>query len=282
MGKMIIGIHGLSNKPEAKILSNDWKNALLEGLEKNAQIKKNDIPFELAYWANIMYGQPLPESDYREARPGSLKRYEEGWWDYIQEKIAELGGDALDTLKEMYGIDEAAEKALKLALKDLHEYYTNTEKKNQLRNLLKETLRTYQRDQIMLIAHSMGCIVAYDVLCELSQENPSFAIEHWITLGCPLGLPHVKRKIKEEHHAACTPNNIRQWTNLADRRDFVALDTHLRDDYQANSSGVRVSDDLVANDWNIGYFKETGVYPYHAIYGYLRTPELTDRVKSFV
>jgi len=282
MGKIIIGIHGLSNKPEAKVLREDWNKAILEGLQKNAKIEIDSIPFELVYWANVMYDQPLPNAEYREAKPGSLKRYEEGWWDYLREKVLSFGGDVLDTLKQTYGIDEAADLVLKAALDDLYQYYTVLEKRAKLRSLLKQVLLANQDQRIMLVAHSMGCIVAYDVLRELGEETKSVAIDYFVTLGSPLGLPHVKYKVLQEHAVARTPSNVKRWTNLADRRDFVALDTHLWDDYQANVDGVRVSDDLVANDWNFGIFKETGIYPYHAIYGYLRTPEFTDIVKSFI
>lgn len=286
MGKIIIGIHGLSNKPEAKVLSEDWKKALLEGLRKNAKIEKDSIPFELVYWANVMHKPPLPNAEYREAKPGSLKRYEEGWRDYLRERVSTFGGNVLDTLeqiKQMYGIDNAADEALKLALNDLHQYYHVAEKRNQLRKLLKEALLANQDKRIMLIAHSMGCIIAYDVLHELGQETKSVSIDHWVTLGCPLGLPHVKfQNVEKEYSTNRTPSNVKQWTNLADRRDFVALDTHLRDDYQANIDKIRVNDYLVANDWGLELYKETQVVPYHAIYGYLRTPEFTDIVRSFV
>jgi esterase/lipase superfamily enzyme len=47
----------------------------------------------------------------------------------------------------------------------------------------------------MLIAHSMGTIISYDVLRDLGQEDPSFKVPHFATIGSPLDLPHVKAKI---------------------------------------------------------------------------------------
>ena len=66
---------------------------------------------------------------------------------------------------------------------------------------------------------------------------------------------------------------MKKWSNLADRRDPVAADTHLSDDYQANDYDVKVGDDLVINDWG-------GIH--HKSYGYLRTPEFTDLLKKFI
>ena len=51
------------------------------------------------------------------------------------------------------------------------------------------------------------------------------------------------------------------------------MDIYLKDDYEANDAGVRVTDDLVMNDWG-------GMH--HKSYGYLRTPEFTDVVRSFI
>ena len=41
--KVIIGIHGLANKPEKKYLEPWWKSAILEGLEKIAARKMKKL-----------------------------------------------------------------------------------------------------------------------------------------------------------------------------------------------------------------------------------------------
>ena len=66
---------------------------------------------------------------------------------------------------------------------------------------------------------------------------------------------------------------MRRWTNLSDKRDPVAIDSHLSDDYEANDYGIRVRDDMVLNDWG-------GIH--HKSYGYLRTPEFTDLLRTFI
>jgi len=40
-----------------------------------------------------------------------------------------------------------------------------------------------------------------------------------------------------------------RWVNYADRKDPVAFDVHLRDDYGEIKSKIRVEDDLVLNDY---------------------------------
>ena len=125
----------------------------------------------------------------------------------------------------------------------------------------------------MILSHSMGTIIAYDVLRAIGKDHPRLVVDNFVTLGSPLGLPHVKYKIAQENPLVRTPSIVRKWLNFADRRDPVAVDTHLAGDYQPNDSGVIVEDDLVSNDWG-------GIH--HKSYGYLRTPEVSNVIKNFI
>ena len=274
MSKMIIGIHGLANKPAEKTLARWWEKAMLEGLQVNSKLSLDSLDFQSVYWADVMYPQPDPAPDkYRRARKGELKYYREGWIDYIRETLLDFGGDIIDSTKEMFGIDALAEKVLKSKLKDLYRYYEKENIRNELRGRLRQAILDNRDKRLMVVAHSMGSIIAYDVLRELGRIDATLSVDHFVTIGSPLGLPHVKHKIMEENPLVRTPSIVKKWSNLADRRDPVALDVHLRDDYEANYAGVRVNDDLVMNDW--GDIS-------HKSYGYLRTPEFSDLLKNFI
>ena len=106
------------------------------------------------------------------------------------------------------------------------------------------------------------------------------------TIGSPLGLPHVKSKIVSERaydgkgrERVRTPSVVtKSWKNYADRKDPVALDVHLSDDFQGNRNGIRVEDDLVLN----GYTSPAGDANHHKSYGYLRTPEMSEQIEAFL
>ena len=70
------------------------------------------------------------------------------------------------------------------------------------------------------------------------------------------------------------------WLNYADRKDLVAVDASLADDYKENKHGIRVQDDLISNDY-ISEAKDSHRNP-HKSYGYLRTPELSKHVMEFL
>ncbi len=272
--KLIIGVHGLANKPEEKVLAEWWEKSMIEGLRKNSRLSVTSLDFLSVHWATVMYPVADPEPDaYREAKSGALKYYKDGWVDYIRSRVLDVGGDFLDFIKDKLDMDKTAEKVLKEKLPDLYRYYKEEAIRKELRGRLTKAIVDNRDKRLMLVAHSMGSIIAYDVLRELGRDKPSLSVEHFVTIGSPLGLPHVKHMILKESPIIRTPSIVKKWTNLADRRDPVALDIHLRDDYEENYAGVRVEDDLVMNDWG-------GIN--HKSYGYLRTPEFSDLLKTFI
>ena len=192
-------------------------------------------------------------------------------------------------------MDRFADWALGKVAKDLHFYYEESQQilerdgkmgkaQTVLRAELREALIPHKGRRIMLIAHSMGTIIAYDVLREIghSGDHTDFKLPHFVTIGSPLGLPHVKAKILEERDYASvrTPSVVTErWVNYADRKDPVAFDVHLWDNYGEIKSKIRVEDDLVLND----YPKNAeGDRNHHKSYGYLRTPEVSNHIKHFL
>lgn len=284
-GYVIIGIHGLANKPEESILKDWWKLSILEGLARNQSRTSQKLSFESVYWADVRNAEPIRNDDndepYTEADGvGPLKTYKDGWWDDVVAKAGDYLAKPLDAAKRYFGFDELADKVLRRKLEDLAAYYDHTQIRDELRQRLKDAILMNTDKRIMVIAHSMGSIIAYDVLRALGRESRSLAIDHFVTIGSPLGLPHVKYKIYQENDLVRTPSVVNRWTNFADRRDPVAADVQLASDYAPNDRGIRVRDDLVLN----GYLrpKPDRKPNYHKSYGYLRAPEVSQVIRSFI
>ena len=288
MSYKIIGVHGLANKPDKQTLQGYWKDSILEGLWRNGGNTEQQLDFEIVYWADIVYSDPIPNDQNPEPHTkaggtGKLQTYEDGWRDEVVAGILSVGAKPLDWAKRYFGVGKVADAVLAAKLKDLSKYYKNATKRKAMRDRLRGQLLGNSTGRIMLIAHSMGSIIAYDVLREMGRQRRDFCVDHFITIGSPLGLPHVKDKIWKENHLVRTPSVVRKWTNFADRRDPVALDVHLSDDYKENDADVRVRDDLVINSYtgkNQGGNK--GKPNYHKSYGYLRTPEMSSAIRSFL
>ena len=283
MGYKIIGVHGLANKPPEHTLRNYWKKSILEGLKRNCGNKEQKVDLEIVYWADIKHPRPIPDGkndEPYERAPGrgKLKTYQEGWRDEVITSVLGVAAKPLDWAKKYFGVGDVTDAVLAAKLENLSSYYENAKTRDQMRGKLKEKLQEHKDKRLMLIAHSMGSIIAYDVLRAMGREDRHFQVDHLVTIGSPLGLPHVKNKIYSENHLVRTPSVVKKWTNFADRRDPVALDVHLSDDYAANDYGVKVRDDLVINT----YANRQGKENHHKSYGYLRAPEMSSAIRAFL
>ena len=283
MSYVLVGIHGLANKPPAKVLETWWRQAILEGLARNCGNTEQMVELTIEYWANHLH-DPLQdpgkmEEPYVKAEGSDpLKTYKDGWRDDVVAGVLGIVGSTLDAAKRYLGIGEVADRVLQAKLNDLSNYYENRKVREKLRSGLETKLKSLKGKRVMLIAHSMGSIIAYDVLRIIGRKDPNYRLDHFVTIGSPLGLPHVKDRIYQENNLVRTPTVVRKWTNFAERRDPVAIDVHLADDYEPNDHGVQVKDDLIIN----GYVGKGGEPNYHKSYGYLRAPELSKAVRNFI
>ena len=306
MSGVIIGIHGLANKPDKLTLASWWEASIREGLFKNWGIQDADFQYIMVYWADLLYKYPQHQDasfahdslynkqPYVEAAQGALRRYHESWLDKLRAPLGAVLGKVLEKARTRIGWHTVADWILDQKFIELAYYYDEDrmirDRKGQHRQArqvlmdeLMNALVPLNGQKIMLIAHSMGSIIAYDVLRNLGQQDHSFAVQHFSTIGSPLGLPHVKANIHSERSYASvpvrTPTVVREsWVNYADNKDPVAVDAHLRDDFGPNGAGVRVEDDMIAND----YTGPGGEKNTHKSYGYLRTPELSRRIRDFL
>lgn len=309
MAKVIIGVHGLANKPPAETLEKWWKDSLIEGLQHQG-VSNPDFKFRMVYWAKYLHKHRIHsdkefdfdelynDEPYQKANPGQIQEYKESILETLRAVGLGIVGSAVDFAKEKFGADKLAKFFQGKVLKDLAFYYDPERRiKNEkgdrvvarklLDSLVEESIREEHEagNEIMLIAHSMGSIISYNALRDLGRPNPRAEVSRFVTIGSPLGLFYVKSKIKEERIydlKVRTPSIVsKAWTNYVDRRDPVALDIRLKDDYDPNAARVRVKDDLVINDYQ-GLKKGEIDRNAHKSYGYLRTPELSREVRSFL
>jgi glycerol-3-phosphate dehydrogenase len=300
MKRVVIGIHGLGNKPSAPILETWWKQSLLEGVNRDGS-SLTDIEFKLIYWADILH--PLPEdpqvSDVdsplylqdpyipaMKPSPPNPHNLRQKVFEFLENRISRV------LLNEDLSINyqSVTDGLIKKYFQDLEAYYSDeinsvissAEKSRDLiRARLHDVLKEHRHDDVMLIAHSMGSIVAYDVL----DLYPELHVDTLVTIGSPLGLPVVIGRIEAERtHAEATgrslptPDTVKSsWHNLADLEDNVAFDFKIADDYQDNRFGVRPHDMQVINDYQ--YRRKRNP---HKSYGYLRTPEMASILAKFV
>jgi len=302
MSKIIIGVHGMGNKPPPKTLARWWKASIREGLKR---IKKSNLAFnfELFYWAHYLH--PVAQKPRIKDKENPLyieERYFRAPPDAVEvksgqfrQKIADYVSGQLDKiflnpdLTINYG--SIVDFIIHHFFRDLEIYYhnycvipskTDCRANVVIRSELAKAIKKHRKDKILLIAHSMGSIIAYEAL---TRDLSDGFIDTFVTIGSPLGLPIIKSKIfagsKQDpfpEGILKTPENIgSHWYNLADTRDKIAVNYTLQDDFKENARGIGPVDSLVTNDYAFGEEKNP-----HKSYGYLRTSEMAEIISGFL
>ncbi|MBP1183924.1 hypothetical protein [Methylobacterium sp. PvR107] len=280
----IIGIHGLANKPPRDEKSAWWRAAIREGLDRNLgpQVAEADLPFTFVYWADLRYPQPLSGDGNREPyRP-----------DHGLGPFPSPAGDAgsaeptltdriyrgLSHLQEAAGLTPLDDLILEYRLDDLWGYYEDAAFRDAARERLRVALAEVAGDEVLIAAHSMGGLIAYDVLRAAEADGRPLPRCALVTLGSPLGLAELKLKLADERGDLRVPAALTAWTNLMDRQDIATVGDDLAEIYAPNAAGVRVRDVPVIN----AYRRPDGTENRHKSYGYLRTPEFSKVLAGFL
>ena len=297
--RTIIYVHGIANKPPADVLKCQWDHALF-GFDLGDKSR-------LAYWVDrVRYPQPSPgtchnadtnqlaspesafgvrgvgESDSPaalvppEAEGADRKALE----NMARETLAagEVHPSALRARD--YGArvlplpgflrDFFTRQITKLFLKDVNDFLFDKERREFMRRSVLDRIAS-GGGPFVVIAHSQGSMIAYDVLRSLSAETQ---VELFVTIGSPLGLTEVQDQLKKfnNRQPLAVPACVRRWVNVADPIDPVCADKTLADEYRPN--GVRVEDVL---RWNLDSPKDP-----HSGSGYLRLEDVRQPVRDAV
>ncbi len=300
MAKVIIAIHGLGNKPPKELLEKWGEMSIREGIE-NLGLKINLPDFELVYWADLLYERPQTPDVKDKDSPFYLDEiYTKAPKKFKVEKH-EIRQKFIDLFKKLvYSIFLEKDYKLRYAFvsqKLLHKYFHelevyfngdsqfdsefNFQVKEEIISRLTGILNRHHNDDIMLVSHSMGAIIAFDVLSFIALGTK---IHTFVTMGAPLGAPFVMSRIAAHSKSTFgtiklqTPEAVQKhWYNFSDIMDKIALDYKLADDFAANSRGVKCTDKLVTNNYVMNRIANP-----HKSFGYLRTPQFIQCLKEFI
>jgi Peptidase family S41/PGAP1-like protein len=283
----LVYLHGAGNKPPAADVKRSWDRDLFG--------RDLDDRSRIAYYADLLHPAPAAiledTCDMATALAAADVRDGAG---------PELLGDARDLMSEL--TPEGRELALSLTLsiaaraaagpspaadpftavlplpRDIRiallrqllrrlipdaDAYLFTDRKEPIRDRFRAELDATDAP-VVVVGHSLGTIVAYDVLCE-----PRYAgrdVRALFTLGSPLGYTEIQDVVTTPLRV---PAPVQQWVNVADPLDVVTLDTGLANDFDG---GGRIVDVLVDNPSPNN----------HAVCGYLTTRAVRSRIAALV
>ncbi|MBK8944609.1 MAG: hypothetical protein IPM32_04975 [Ignavibacteriae bacterium] len=291
MSKIIIGIHGLGNKPKKEILIKWWKESIDEGLQ-NIGKQNLDYEFDIIYWADILHEKPLDENEKdKNSKYYIAEKYLPADKNFVPKKIElkSLVDQFLYNQFDKIFLDPdfvknhelISEYIVKKYFRELGIYYSDETQYKDYRNIIiykiLAELKKHENKEILLIAHSMGSIIAYDILTMLA---PNFKINKFVTIGSPLGLPVILEKIKSNLQLSenpKTPTGVNEWINFADEEDKIAMNYNFSEFYKANKNGTIPQNFLITNNYEVNGSRNP-----HKAYGYLRAEKFSEIIYEFL
>lgn len=281
----IIYVPGIKPKPPAGEHRAALWRCLLEGVRRadpavSAELARHGGCFSLVSWAHVFYGtqrelaldQPGIERLLALPGPEPRDRREATSWQRRLRRALYLLSDAFPPL-----FDLVSDPNMRATLDDTRRYFDNENGvavtvRHMVADALLEAWRADRR--VLLVGHSLGSVIAFDVLWELSHR---FAVpgrvDLFLTIGSPLGLAFVRDRLLGAHESGRRryPTNIDRWTNLAAIGEMTALDRRL-----ATTWSPMVDLGLVAGITDrldlATYFRGPEGLNVHKCYGYLVDP----------
>ena len=278
---LILYVPGLMPKPEAGVHKAALRRCLLEGLRRHdaglaAEIGVAERSFDLVAWTYDFYREHRDfELDARSveallAEPDASER-----------DIEEASSPGKRFLRWLYRvgnlfpflIPHLADERMELHLRDLMRYVHNrNDIATHTREMLKMPLRAASESgrPVLLAAHSMGSVIAYDALWEMARDaQDELRVDLLLTMGSPLGQSYLRRHIlgRDESGPARYPDNIRRWVNLSALGDMTAVNPFLKGGF-----GEMLRFGLVESIEDVeifNAFRQDGELNVHAEYGYL-------------
>lgn len=257
--RALLFVHGRQCQPEPEALLDLMLSALTAGIERDYPDSVQDfraIGKRLAYYGDRtnslllargeFYDEQLDLGDCRNALQqlaalNKRKKFSLGNYDKLPGKSA-MPELAADLAAPVFGSIGLGGKLIAKVAPDLEEYWRgNGEFAEAVRGAVRKALceALESDEQLLLITHCTGSIVAWDVLWQLSHE-PEYAeladrkVDTWIMLGSPLGDATVQRRLlgAREKGRRKYPQNVVTWHNVAAEDDWMCHDNTVADDFK--------------------------------------------------
>ena len=290
---LIIYIPGLLPKPEPEKHQEALLRCLLAGVRRvdarvATEIEANDSAFKLVSWTYDFYHEHRDISIDTEAIAAVIEQKEAADTD-VEEATSwkRRVARSLYTLGDLmpFLIPHVANERMEVHLRDLRRYIRDdNDIAAHTRRMLKVPLQAaaLAHRPVLLIAHSMGSVIAYDSLWELSHMAPDRAqVDLLLTMGSPLGQRYIQNRIKgaDKSGYGRYPANIRRWKNLAAVGDLTALDRQLSNDFtEMLELGLLegFEDEAIYT-----HYRLNGDLNVHAEYGYLVNEKTAHTIVSW-
>lgn len=246
----VVLVHGINNQGRtATEIKDEWWGGILRGWQALGLEPKAQPTIDVALYGDILANQMT--SDYQKMGDGAtaysgvgmefLRIYQEaaGVTDeelaaeadktFGPEEVQQMGpvraalvrmASALSNILIFKGKGIAA-----LFLKQATTYIDNEGVRRKIHLTVNKQIFGDKLDPTIVISHSLGTVVAYNLLADPKYGNIHRNVPLFLTLGSPLAIGMMNRVTP--HLAAFPKPPVGAWTNALRDDDFVPLDTEI-------------------------------------------------------
>ena len=228
-GRKLVYVHGICKHEPG--YSNGWWNAL-KGFTGEFGSGDLDDQRREVLWSDLVNARALgmspevtgPEAEEQQEAKLSLI-------DALQDRVdrqniaSSESGRGLDDGLPLID-DETRSLSIPFlnCLDDFTVYMVNSDTRAQIIKRFTDVVRPLldAGNEIDIIAHSWGTVVAYEGLRELADESTTPGhVRNFITVGAALSLSPVKAALRTANKDGKRPGNVSRWVNINARGDIV-------------------------------------------------------------
>jgi hypothetical protein len=279
----VVGVHGINciryyqeaGTPEgaASLMATRWTTALTEGAALTPQAIADRLA--VAY-----YSQLLQKKATAQGAGTDLKWLTDGEQSILMDLVRDLGAppqvaqgpgtipvrQAGQWFARRY--PTLATSAVARFCQEVQAYLgtPDSPRRTAVRDAVAATIAAHRPRAV--IAHSLGSVVAYETL----WHRPDLKVDLLLTIGSPLGMPHVVQDrldppLDPRTGRGAIPPGVTTWLNVADKGDLVASPISLEKTFD----GVTQLPDITI-----------GAIAFHTATAYLRHPEVAAKIAPYL
>jgi hypothetical protein len=279
----LVLVHGIAQGGRnPKDIEDEWLAALNEGLSKSGRGLPKDIEIKLPFYGDeldrLIREYDLPVSTEIAAKGGDIPddyaAFRERVIEDIRKKagvsdaeaLAEMGGDAADKGVQNWRwvqaliriVDREMTNVSSWTIEEfLRSVYLYTQK-TEARKRVDQIVAPQVTDNSVLIGHSLGSVVAYNILKGRSAPLP------FVTVGSPLAIRVIRRALGPLKN----PAGVKGWFNAFDPVDVVSL-------YPLDQDNFAVTPPIV-NHATVANWTDN----HHGIAGYLDDAKVAQTIRT--
>ena len=257
--RTVLLVHGADFKPPADVYLDEASTAIQHGLARDYPDTPGvfeKLSFELAYYGDLgnevlrahgkHYDEQLDIGDRQSAlerlkKIPNRKRFGLQRYDKLRGKSA-IPEAIADVASPVFGALGMTPVLVSMVAKDFGVYLNgDTDYAEQVRARVRDKVCAImdRGDELLLMPHGTGCVVAYEVLWQLSHDDRfekyrDCKVDLFVTLGSPLSDNKIRKRLlgAKNPPEKRYPTNIITWNNVSAEDDYACHDKTAANDFR--------------------------------------------------